>query len=85
MPNIARKMKLRQSPALVLSVLLSSVIDRAMGEFPYGCTDFTLETPELHFTCGTHTGEQELDLCISNQDGVLTGGNESVQTAVLLG
>jgi hypothetical protein len=70
-------MKFLQSPALVLSVLLSSVIDKALGDFPDGCS-FSLASPELHFTCGSHSGEQELDLCISNQDGQLTAGNESV-------
>lgn len=71
-------MKISSYSALAISIFLSSVIKRALGQedFMEICSDFALDTPEFHFTCPGNSGQQDLDLCISNQNGELTGGNE---------
>jgi hypothetical protein len=83
------KMKLSQSLVLALPTLICLIIKGALGQgFLSSCSGIELATPELKFTClngkgGSHSGEENLDLCVDNQNGQLVAGNESVSTSVL--
>lgn len=82
-------MKLSQSLVLALPALICSITNGALGQgFLSSCSGVKLATPELKFTClngkgGSHSGEENLDLCVGNQNGQLVAGNEFVSTSVL--